>query len=154
MSENITLSVDTSAGEEALAALDKRIDEIVNKENTIIQTTEHASKMSYNRIISIARLSWSMVDQVFQAFGVHMSTQWRLLIQSGFSIASTLYPIFAAEAAAGDYARAALGFGELAIAITALVQAQMGQAQAAQQTGEAARAIYTIGNFIHGISYL
>jgi len=154
MSENITLSVDTSAGEEALTALEKRIEEIVNKENTVIQTTEKAAKSSINRVISMARLGWSMIDQVFQAFGVQMSSQARLLIQSIFSTISILTPLLMAESVTpGMQAQAAFGFMELGAAVVAMVQAQLGQAEASRQTAEGARALYQVGNFINAINF-
>jgi uncharacterized membrane protein len=155
MSENITLSVDTSAGQEALAALEKRIDEIVNKENTVIQTTEKASKMSFNRVLSMARMGWSVTDQVMQAFGIHANEQVRLLIQSAFSSISFLTPILMAESVTpGMQLQAAFGLGELASAALALFQAQTGQQQLSRATAEASRALFQVGSFLGAASYM
>jgi len=155
MSENIQLTVDVSRGNEALDALDKRIDAIVAKENEVIQTTEKASRISFNRVLGMARLGWTMTDQIMQAMGINIGPYWRMIIQSALSTVSILTPLLSATALTpGMEFQAAMGFAELGFAITAIVQAQLGQQQAAQQSAETGRALFTIGNFINSISFM
>jgi len=155
MSENLSLAVDTSAGHEALDVLEKRIQDVVKTENQIVGTTEKAAKLSFNRVLSSARMAWSAVDQVFQAMGVNMGEQMRLLIQSGFSAITALRALYSAQAtnpytsAFGLFSLAELGF-----AVVAFTQFQLGQQEAATQTAKTARALYATGNFINSISFM
>lgn len=153
MSEEIQFRVEVD--ETNLDNFERRKDAIVKETNDTIQTLDKESKLSFNRVLGMARLGWSAIDQIFQALGINLGEQLRLIIQSAISSVSIFQSIYAAETFT-PYT-AAFGFAsllELEMAIIAIGQAQSGQAELASRTADASRAIFSVGNFINGLSFI
>jgi len=155
MAFNIPIGADATEFNKTIDASERRVEQLAKRSAEITGTTEKAARLSFNRVLGSARVLWSAVDQVFQAMGINMGEQMRLLLQSGFSAISAMHALYSAQAtnpftaAFGIFSLVELGF-----AITAMVQAQMGQQEAATQTAKTARALFAVGNFVNSISFL
>lgn len=67
---------------------------------------------------------WLTTQGVVRAAGGSIQTVFRTVVGTTLGAVATLKPIFVAEAAAGDYLRAALGMASIATSLAALAAMQ------------------------------
>lgn len=155
MSKEFSLGLNIEPLNEKLEEAKSNIADTAKTANTVIQETEKASRRSFNRVLSSARLAWSTMDTIFRAFGINMGRQFRLLIQSGFSAVSALSAVYTAqESNPFTAAFGALSLAELGTAIIALIQAQLGEKELAAQLAKTSRALFSVGNFLNSMNFL
>ena len=90
---------------------------------------------------------WLATQGMVRAAGGTISTVFRTVIGTTLGAISTLAPIFAAEAAAGDYIRAAMGMASIGLAISAMAAAEA-------QEREVSDALRGANMALHGIQSL
>lgn len=155
MSERFIIDIDTTDADSTLKSFDAKVKNTVNDANNVMEYTEQKSKMTFNRVLAMARMGWSAMDQIFQAFGINLGEQFRLLMQASFSAISTLQAIFTAEAS-NPYTAAfgAISLAELGLAMLAMYQASVDQQELSMQTAKTARAVFSVGSMIGSMSFM
>jgi hypothetical protein len=85
---------------------------------------------------------WLATQGMVRATGGTIQTVFRTVIGTTIGAIATLQPIFAAEAAAGDYIRAALGMASIGLSLSALAAMQQGQKEMSDQLRGANMALH------------
>lgn len=152
---DIPINADATEFNKVIDASEKRLDDLAKRSSEVTGASEKSAKTSFNKILMLARLGWSATDAMFQAMGTTMNAQFKSLIQSGFSAISVLTSIFTAqESNPFTAAFGAFSLAQIGMSVASLIQFQLGQQEAAKQTTEGANMLYSVGNFLGGISYL
>lgn len=102
------------------------VEEKAKQVEDIVEEVEEASKISLTKVVAGVHAGWLATQGLVRAAGGSISTVFRTLIGTTLGAIAVLQPIFAAEAAAGDYIRAALGMASIGTALFALA-AMMGE---------------------------
>lgn len=157
MSDLLKPGLDLTEAEEKLKEFDRKIEETAKKGNDITELVEEKSKFTFNKVVTMARAGWSVVDSVFQLMGIEMGEQMRFIIQAGFSTISFLTPLLTASGATpnpADWARAAFGLVNLGLASGALAQSLVGQQELSRQTTQTSQAIFNVGTLLGTMSFM
>ena len=91
---------------------------------------------------------WLATQGMIRATGGTISTVFRTVIGTTLGAIATLTPIFAAEAYAGDYIRAALGMASIGLAIAAMVAMEEQEKEVSDALRGANMALHGIQSFL------
>ena len=89
--------------------------------------------MSFNQVMSMVHAGWLATQGMVRAAGGTIQTVFRTVIGTTLGAIQMLTPIFAAEATAGDYVRAAMGMASIVMALSALAAMQAGEQDISNQ---------------------
>ena len=110
--------------------------------------------MSFNQVMSMVHAGWLATQGMVRAAGGTIQTVFRTVIGTTLGAISTLAPIFAAEAAAGDYIRAAMGMANIGIALSAMRAMEAGEKELSDQLRGANMALHGVQAMIGQMGFL
>ena len=91
---------------------------------------------------------WLATQGMVRAAGGTISTVFRTVIGTTLGAIATLTPVFAAEAAAGDYIRAAMGMASIVLALSAMAAMEAEEKEISDQLRGANMALHGIQSLI------
>ena len=91
---------------------------------------------------------WLATQGMVRAAGGTISTVFRTVIGTTLGAIATLKPIFMAEAAAGDYVRAAMGMASIGLSLAALASFEAGEKELSDQLRGANMALHGIQSML------
>ena len=110
----------------------------------LVEEVTSKSEDSFGQVLSMVHAGWLATQGMVRAAGGTISTVFRTVIGTTLGAIATLTPIFAAQASAGDYIRAAMGMVSIGLALSALVAME-------QQEKEMSDALRGANMALHGI---
>jgi len=157
MGENLRFKIDLDAQplHDKLNAVDSRAEAVKAKTDAIFEEVEAKRRMSFQQVVSMAQMSWSVMDATLRALGINVSMQFRLLMRTGFAAIRVLTPLLTAQAMTpGMKAQAALGLLNLSLAISALQMTGSEYTQAQTQLAAATEALAGINSMVGMLNFL
>ena len=107
--------------------------------------------ISFGQVMGAVHAGWLATQGLVRAAGGTIETVFRTVIGTTLGAISMLQPIFTAQAAAGDYVRAALGMASIGLAISAMIAATLEEREVSDALRGANMALHGIqsllGNF-------
>lgn len=104
------------------------VEQKANEVEQLVEEVKKESKVSFGQVLGFVHAGWLATQGMVRAAGGSIQTVFRTLVGTTLGAIAVLVPIFAAEATAGDYVRAALGMVSIGLALQALA-AMQGQHQ-------------------------
>ena len=116
LEDEFTLTLNAEELIRELEAVEAKANEAEDK----VSSVESVAEISFNKVMSIVHAGWLATQGMVRAAGGTISTVFRTVVGTTLGAVATLTPIFAAQASAGDYVRAAMGMTSIGIALAAL----------------------------------
>lgn len=155
ISEQIEISIDAEDLLHDLEEVDRKVEQTEANANEVIAEVEESTRSAFTQTLNMARNAYTIGLGIVKATGVSVSYFFRSMMSAAFGAISILRPLLTAEAVTpGMQAQAIIGFAELAVAIAAVVAAQLEQSEIARGFRGAAMAISGIQSLIGGQYYL
>ena len=104
--------------------------------------------MTFGEVMGMVHAGWLTTQGLVRAAGGSIQTVFRTVIGTTLGAIATLQPIFAAQAAAGDYIRAGIGMVSIATSLAALAAMQADQADLSNQIRGANMALHGMQSII------
>lgn len=134
----------------------KELNAIEQKANEIEETVQEVistSEVSFGQVLSMVHAGWLATQGMVRATGGTISTVFRTVIGTTLGAVATLAPIFAAEAVAGDYIRAAMGMASIGLALSALAAMKAEEKEMSDALRGANMALHGIQSMIGVINF-
>ena len=109
---------------------------------------EEVAELSFSKVLSIVHAGWLTTQGMVRAAGGAISTVFRTVVGTTLGAIATLTPIFAAQATAGDFIRAAMGMASIGLAVSALVAMEQEEKEISDSLRGANMALHGIQSMI------
>ena len=127
--KKVTLEINADELIKALTEVDEKRKKIEEASKKTISFVKAESKITFGKVLQIAKTSWYIIDNLLQSMGSAVSAQFRLAINAAFSTIAIMRPIIAAEAVTpGMQIQAAIGMMQIGLALNAIQSAQAREA--------------------------
>jgi len=154
MCERINLDLEISDAERKIDTLDNKIKNTEGNIKALAESTEKRTQESFNEVMGMMRVSYTMVSGLTQALGGKMEA----IFGSVFAVAIQSIMTYKAVAAAmalvpGAQLQAGLMFASLTTAIVSLVGAATGQEELSRRVAGLNMTIQSFGGFLAGVNF-
>ena len=154
MCERANLDLETSEAERKIDAIDNQIKDTGEKLTEMAKKVKQQTQDSFNEVMNMMRVSYTMVSGLTQALGGSMEP----IFGSVFSVAIQSIMTYKAVAAAmalvpGAQLQAGLMFMSLTTAIISLVGAATGQRELSRRVAGLNMTIQSFGSFLAGVNF-